>query len=572
MANKISFRFIYKRIIILSIVIFLSVIISSIPNRSQASSDGIPMLVRIEIRDRYDIEKLAGSLQIYSQLYTPQGTAYLIASVDKYLFHTITEQGHEVRILDSDSRGATYHLLYGEPEELLSIGRVIKTLEVEGRQAIINLPVNEISLLSDYDVMVTPLRLRPLVVPLEETESTFPTAITPDPLIQEMVNKVDQDRLFHNVGSLSGEWEVLINDTPYEILTRYTFTDTPIKKATRYAYEKFIGIGLITGYDTYSSYGEQKRNVIAEQTGSSQPDRIFMLIAHLDSTSPIPYDFAPGADDNASGSSAILHIAEILSQYKFGCTLRYALFTGEEQGNLGSEDYANDVRQAGENIEAVINLDMLAYNSSGTSPTIELHTRPSNQGDLSIANIFAEIISTYAIELDPKIMKDGKSFSDHAAFWEQGYPAILAIEDWADHTPHYHKTSDQLETLNMFYYTEFAKAAIATFAHIGCIQKGELSGTVTDADTGEPIAGAYVEAILEDGRSWWTNTQPDGTYQLTLMPAKYTIFVAATQFYSERYENIEIINEQHILQNFSLSPGNILIPNYLPLLARSTKL
>ena len=183
--------------------------------------------------------------------------------------------------------------------------------------------------------------------------------------------------------------------------------------------------------------------MIAEQQGLLQPERIFLLIAHLDSISPVPSNSAPGADDNASGSSALRAIADILSRYQFGCTLRYVLFTGEEQGNLGSNAYSGYVSQAGDNIEAVLNLDMLGYNTPGSQPVIELHTRPGNQGDLAIANTCAAAVTEYSINLTPSIMQDGKSFSDHAAFWARGYPAVLAIEDWNDHTPYYHKTSDQ---------------------------------------------------------------------------------------------------------------------------------
>ncbi len=284
-----------------------------------------------------------------------------------------------------------------------------------------------------------------------------------------MVNQVSQAKISNSVGNLSGEWPVLINGSPYTLLTRYTYATTPIAKATRYAYEKLQTLGLTTWYDYYYINSIQLRNVLAQQTGFSQPDKVFLLIAHLDSYSQSPYSLAPGADDNASGSAALLAIAEILRQYKFGCTLRYALFTGEEQGYYGSKAYAADPDPGYGIIQQVLNLDMLGYNYPNSAPTIELHTRYANSGDLAIAYLFKNAVSAYGIPLTPLVLQDGKSFSDHSSFWAEGYPAIMAIEDWTDHTPYYHTTGDKLGTLNMSYYTNFTKAALATFAHMGCL-------------------------------------------------------------------------------------------------------
>ena len=180
-------------------------------------------------------------------------------------------------------------------------------------------------------------------------------------------------------------------------------------------------------------------------------------------------NLAPGADDNASGSVGVLIAADILSQYSFDCTIRYALFTGEEQGLYGSEAYAQYVSSQGDDIEGVLNLDMIAYNTRFSPPVIELHTRPSNQSDLAIANLFDDVIDAYNLGLIPQIVQDGISASDHYSFWQHGYPAILGIEDFEDFTPHYHTTDDQVETLNITYFTQFVKAAVGTMAHMGCL-------------------------------------------------------------------------------------------------------
>ena len=57
--------------------------------------------------------------------------------------------------------------------------------------------------------------------------------------------------------------------------------------------------------------------------------------------------------------------------------------------------------------------------------------------------------------------------SDQWSFLEQGYPAFLAIEDMDDFTPYYHTTLDTLSTLDLDYYVDYTRAAVATIAHLG---------------------------------------------------------------------------------------------------------
>ena len=117
----------------------------------------------------------------------------------------------------------------------------------------------------------------------------------------------------------------------------------------------------------------------------------------------------------------------IMGQNDFERTLRFIFFTGEEQGLCGSAAYASMVYSAGENIVAVYNMDMIAWDSMN-GPTLRLHTRPaSNPGypaDVAIANLFSEVVSSYGLSsgLTPIIDADGEGASDHASFWQHGFP------------------------------------------------------------------------------------------------------------------------------------------------------
>jgi len=228
------------------------------------------------------------------------------------------------------------------------------------------------------------------------------------------------------------------------------------------------------------------RNVVATKPGLTYPDEIYIICAHVDSISNDPYNDAPGADDNASGVTAVMIAADILSQYEFDYTIRFVTFTGEEQGLRGSHEYAQDAYHEGDDILGVLNLDMIAYDSDA-QPILELHAG-IGAGSIAIADLFADVVDTYDIDLVPEIITAGATDrSDHASFWNYSYDAILAIEDfWGDRNPHYHTTGDQLSALNMPYFTEFVKASVGTVASMA----GLLDGTVTPTPTPTPTATA----------------------------------------------------------------------------------
>ncbi len=548
---------------ILLTAILVLILPPSLSTKKVRAGDDPVALLRIDIGSEARVDEVAElDLTFFERLYSQQGELILVASASPAVQQALTDRGIGFKILDPNAAGSQYTLLYGDPEALESLSDRLPVLLIESSIAVALLQPEQISEMLELGLDAAPLVPRPLIaasaapIPPELPSADLPSAIAPEPLVQEMVSQVRSLDLYTSVGGLSGEWPVTIDGAPYTISTRYTYTEIPIKKATRYAYEFLESLGLLTWYDYYQLNGE-RRNVIAQQTGLTQPEKIVMLTAHLDSTSYVngsPATFAPGADDNASGSAALMHIADILSGYDFGCTLRYALFTGEEQGIFGSQAYAADVYAMQEKLLGVLNIDMLGYSTPGSPPYFELHTRYSNSGDLAIANLFRDAVTAYGIQLYPLILPDGKTFSDHSSFWDYNYPAVLAIEDWNDHTPYYHKTGDQLETLNQTYYSEFTKAALATFAHMGCLLKGQLSGTVRDSVSKLGISAAKVEASQNGTVVRSTSTLSNGAYQLSLQPGTYNIQTFAPDHLTASFSNLVISNGQTTPLSPLLSP------------------
>ena len=294
---------------------------------------------------------------------------------------------------------------------------------------------------------------------------------TPDPAILGMMAQVQTTTLIDRVNQLTGVTPAQIGGESYTITTRETESGVPIAKATQFVYEFLETRGLAVSYHNWSECDMGNRNVVGEITGVDRPDEIVVVTAHLDSIATA--GLAAGADDDASGSVAVLTIAEILAPYQFQRTLRFVLFTGEEQGLCGSDVYARQAAAANLNIVAVFNMDMIAWDSDA-EPFVRLHTRQSNHtgyaADLAIANTFINVVEAYGLSgaLTPIVAPDASDMSDTYSFWDNGYPAILAIEDdddnAGDFNPYYHTSADRVSEFNTTYYTNFVKAAVGTTA------------------------------------------------------------------------------------------------------------
>jgi hypothetical protein len=115
---------------------------------------------------------------------------------------------------------------------------------------------------------------------------------------------------------------------------------------------------------------------------------------------------------------------------------------------------------------------------------------------MDLAQLFADVVDAYGLNLICEIVPNGTGASDHACFWNYGYTAILGIEDFGDFNPRYHTTGDLLEHLDMDYYVEFVKASVATFAHMAGIYV-DVSGT--DEYVLDPT-GAPAVTKLHQGR------------------------------------------------------------------------
>ena len=368
----------------------------------------------------------------------------------------------------------------------------------------------------------------------------------PDPHMDAILGRITTATLMAHLADLTGERPVTIAGSPYTIATRNTYGAEAISMTTRYGYEQLAACGLDVTYHVYSDgrFDGPRRNVIAEKPGRLHPDEIYLLTAHIDS---LPEgDTAPGADDNGSGSVAVMKAACLLGPEHFAHTLRFVLFTGEEQGLLGSRAYAGDCAARGDSIGGVVNLDMIGYNTG--QPTFDAYAWSTDEsvgaGSRELADGYSEIVTTYGLNLMPRRL-DTDAFpiqnSDHWSFLEQGYPGILVIEGLhdGDFNPHYHRTSDTVAFIDPAYFAELTKASVAAIAHLGQrLPTGVLSGTARAVD-GSPLTTITVTAesdsylgafpLTAGSEDTFTATLPVGTYTLTVEPAPSRYLPLAAQ-------------------------------------------
>jgi hypothetical protein len=229
-------------------------------------------------------------------------------------------------------------------------------------------------------------------------------------------------------------------------------------------------------------------NLIATSPGTTYPNDIYILCAHYDATSNMPTLRAPGADDNGSGTAAVIEAARILADYNFKSTIRFALFAAEEQGLIGSRAYANLAAVQGDQILGVINMDMIGYDGNNDG-YMDIHSGSMLTSQL-IGNLIVSNISNWGLALVPDHHTFGGSgASDHRSFWEVGYPAIMIIEDYyggGDFNPYYHTTNDLLSAINPSYYLEMAKLSIGNIALLA-----EIDSTTTSISNKEQISNEF---------------------------------------------------------------------------------
>ncbi|MFT4525494.1 MAG: hypothetical protein ACI85F_001649 [Bacteroidia bacterium] len=288
-----------------------------------------------------------------------------------------------------------------------------------------------------------------------------------NPTIEQILSEVNIDSMIHYASAISGEFPVNLADTTVTIASRHK-SQPGNGFAADYIEQKLASFGFTPDVQSWSTTGE---NIVATQPGLEYPNQKYVICAHYDA---MPTAIAPAADDDGSGTATLIELARVLSQYEFVFTIEYGFWDEEEQGLVGSREYAEAAALAGDSILGVINMDALAWDGNGDG-LMRIHTRPTaNSEDLS--EIAVSVNTAYDIGLDIAVNNPGATYSDHASFWNNGFGAILIIEDFDnDGNPHYHTTTDLVQYFDTAYYEKLSLLSAGTISSLAIPYLGPSS-------------------------------------------------------------------------------------------------
>ena len=271
-----------------------------------------------------------------------------------------------------------------------------------------------------------------------------------------------------------------------------------------YIYSVFDGLGLDVRYQWWDDNGLTAFNVEATYYGENpQNDEIYIICGHYDSV-----EDSPGADDDGSGTVAAMAAANVMRNAEFNQTIRFVAFSGEEQGLLGSYYYVQEAVQNGDNIMAVLNLDMIGYvGSADEDSKMRVFDEEEISGWLTdfIGSMADEYYDILGLEVEPS----GTSYgSDHVYFLQAGYSAIFGHE--YDFNPYWHTPGDTIENMDISYAIRNTQLNIATLA--------ELTGFITlNAPYIPEIPAGPIKGVPDELLTYTTTTtdpQDDEIYYL----------------------------------------------------------
>lgn len=452
--------------------LLLALLLLAAPLSSQAADPrgGDQSLVRIALSNPADAVRSLSDAPLTLLAVETLPQPYALALAGPAGLAWLKDSGYVVEMLDHQAADARY-LMVDLAGALADWERPGTELTNDGVRAVRRIEAGQaVHLDKGAWLLDQPLRW------IERQPLRLTDSVTPIAQVQQILNQVDLPRLMVYANELSGETPALVWGEDHIIATRYSSgSPTPqgLYTAVDYMLERLGRLGLNVTTHTWNA--ARPPNVIAEKPGLNPAAAgIVIICAHLDSTSGSPLTLAPGADDNGSGSVAVLMAAEILSHYNFDATLRFILFTGEEQGLYGSTAYANLVQF--QDIRGVLNMDMIAWDAVG-GPDMDIHSRATVPGNTALAELHRDVIGAYQLPLTPVIYGNGTGASDHAPFWSHNIPAILSIENYradpgipSDFNAYYHSVNDRTMHFNQGYFWAMTRASLATFAHMGSLR------------------------------------------------------------------------------------------------------
>ncbi len=246
-------------------------------------------------------------------------------------------------------------------------------------------------------------------------------------------------------------------------------TGTPGNAAARaWIVERFEALGLPVEEDPFDARGTDAVNVVARLEGAD-PTRVWIFSAHFDSTSDLADTVAPGADDNASGVAAVLEAARVLRDVPLSDSIWFVATDAEELGSLGSAHMVEWLADEGWDVQGVVAPDMIAYWPLGDGDAFDIL---GDDDSAWMVEDMSAMADTLGVAHKTWIQHDYCYGDDHTNFQESDIPAISPMDCVEAHnvrgsgesTPHYHRTTDTVDTLHLPFTTRVTGVIVATLA------------------------------------------------------------------------------------------------------------
>lgn len=280
---------------------------------------------------------------------------------------------------------------------------------------------------------------------------------------------VDQDRLLLHLQALVGE-------------RHPASSPARLRQAEEYLADTFAQFGLLVFAHPFEALGGTYRNVVAsllpthgaQHRSHGTPAAPLILAAHYDTV-----EGSPGADDNASALAVLLETARRLCGTDRSREVLCIGFCLEEENLLGSRAYAAELKAAGREITGAIVLECVGFacarDGSQTVPPGVPIAVPTvgnflaivgNEASTTLTSSVARAAGPHVPVVPLVIPGNGERLpdarrSDHAAFWDHGFPAVMLTDTANFRNPNYHRSTDTLETLDLAFLADVAAAVTA---------------------------------------------------------------------------------------------------------------
>ena len=271
-------------------------------------------------------------------------------------------------------------------------------------------------------------------------------------------------------------------------------------------------------------------NVLAVQKGETDPGRVVIISGHIDSRVTDVMDAekdAPGANDDGSGTAAVIEAARALSHKKFAATIVYAVLTGEEQGLYGGKLLAKTAQEQGWQVEAQLNNDIIGnveglngkvdrdhfrLFSEGTKANeseAEIKRRRLTGGEIdspsrNLARLVAELTGAVIPDFHAKLIYRADRFGrggDQAPLQEAGFPAIRVTEA----AENYHRQHQDLRSENGIAYGDVASGV--DIPYLTCMTRVNVVALADMAWAPPPPPEVKIDgAVSDDTTLIWNGT------------------------------------------------------------------